>query len=186
MTEFLENVKKGLAVALGELQSVAKVEKGGILVVGCSTSEGNGDRIGSAGSPETAKAIFEACRDFCADNGLYLAVQCCEHLNRSIVIEKEAMKEYRLTRVNAVPQIHAGGSLGTVTYEGMKEPVLVSGVCADIGIDIGDTLIGVHIRPVVVPVRASVKKIGFANLVLARSRCPYVGGERAVYDKALG
>ena len=186
MTEFLENVKKGLAVALGELQSVAKVEKGGILVVGCSTSEVNGDRIGSAGRPETAKAIFEACRDFCADNGLYLAVQCCEHLNRSIVIEKEAMKEYRLTRVNAIPQIHAGGSLGTVTYEGMKEPVLVSGVCADKGIDIGDTLIGMHIRPVVVPVRASVKKIGFANLVLARSRCPYVGGERAVYDKALG
>ncbi len=186
MTEFLENVKKDLSSALTELQEAAKVEKGGILVVGCSTSEVNGDRIGSAGSPDTAKAIFEACRDFCEKEGLYLAVQCCEHLNRSIVIEKAAMKEYGLTRVNAVPQIHAGGSLGTVTYEGMKEPVLVSSVVADMGIDIGDTLIGMHIRPVVVPVRTSVKKIGFANLVLARSRCPYVGGERAVYDKTLG
>lgn len=186
MNDFICSVKNDLASALEELYAVSKPEEGGILVLGCSTSEINGKKIGSSGSLETAQAVFEAADEFCKAHGLYLAVQCCEHLNRSIVIEKAAMKKYGFTRVNAVPQIHAGGSLGTVTYQNMSEPVLVSNILADIGADIGDTLIGMHMRPVAVPVRTSVKKIGEANLVLARSRCPYVGGERAVYDPLLG
>lgn len=185
MSQFTENIKKDLLCALEELYAVSKAEKGSILVVGCSTSEVIGQKIGSAGSLETAQALVECVNTFCKQKGLYLAAQCCEHLNRAIVIEKAAMKEYGLTRVNAVPQIHAGGSFGTATYAALDEPVLVSSVTADLGIDIGDTLIGMHIRPVAVPVRVSVKKIGEANLVLVRSRCPFVGGERAVYNPEL-
>ena len=185
MANFLDSVKDDIKTALCELYEAAKVDEGGILVVGCSTSEIIGKKIGSAGSPEVAAALVECSNTFCKEKGIYLAAQCCEHLNRAIVIEKEAMKRYGLTRVNAVPQIHAGGSFGTAAYAAFREPVVVSSVVADMGIDIGDTLIGMHIRPVAVPVRVSVKRIGEANLVLVRSRCPFVGGERAVYNPEL-
>lgn len=186
MTDFLCSVKNDLNTALEELYVASKLDEQGILVVGCSTSEINGDRIGSNGSLESAEVVFATLAEFCDRHSLRLAIQCCEHLNRSLVVEKETMLENRLTRVNAVPQYHAGGSLGTVAFRSMKNPVVVTGIQADMGIDIGDTLIGMHLRPVAVPVRTSVKKIGMANLVLARSRCPYVGGERAVYDNSLG
>lgn len=181
-----EQIKKDLATALTELYEAAHPEEGSILVVGCSTSEVIGSKIGTNGSEETAKAIFEAVSEFCKEKKLYLAAQCCEHLNRSLVVEKECAKLYGFTRVNAVPHTRAGGAFGTAVYGGMKEPWLVESVVADIGIDIGNTLIGMHIRPVCVPVRVSVKKIGEAPLVLARSRCKYVGGERAHYNPDLG
>lgn len=182
----IENIRKDLATALEELYAVAKVEDNGLLVVGCSTSEVVGKKIGTAGSEETAKAIYETVAEFCKKKKLYLAAQCCEHLNRSLVVEKAAIKQYGLTRVNAIPQRRAGGAFATAVYEGMDEPVLVESVAADLGIDIGNTLIGMHIRPVAVPVRVSVGKIGEAPLVLARSRCKYVGGERAIYDPEIG
>jgi uncharacterized protein (TIGR01440 family) len=181
----IDSIAIDLRSALDELYSAAKVEEGGILVVGCSTSEVLGKKIGTAGSGDVASAIYDTVAAFCEAHGLYLAAQCCEHLNRSLVVEKKLMKARSLTRVNAVPQVHAGGSFATAAWAGMTEPVLVDRVVADFGIDIGNTLIGMHIRPVVVPVRVSVRTVGEAPLVLARSRCPYVGGVRAVYDPDL-
>ena len=181
-----EQIKKELICALSELYEAAHPAENSILVLGCSTSEVIGQRIGTSESEQTAKAIFEAVSSFCREKKLFLAAQCCEHLNRSLVVEKECAKMYGLTRVNAVPHIKAGGAFGTAVYNGMNEPYLVESVVADMGIDIGNTLIGMHIRPVCVPVRVSVKKIGEAHLTLARSRCKYVGGERAHYDPHLG
>ncbi|MBR3995942.1 MAG: TIGR01440 family protein [Clostridia bacterium] len=181
-----EQIKKDLTTALEELYEVSHPEENGILVVGCSTSEVIGEKIGTSGSEETANAIFQAVSDFCKRKNIFLAAQCCEHLNRAIVVEKECAKMYGLTRVNAVPHIKAGGAFGTAVYNGMNDPYLVENVVADMGIDIGNTLIGMHIRPVCVPVRVSIKKIGNAHLTLARSRCKYVGGERAHYNSDLG
>lgn len=181
-----EQIKKDLATALEELYEVSHPEENSILVVGCSTSEVIGEKIGTSGSEETAAAIFQAVSDFCKSKKIFLAAQCCEHLNRAIVVEKECAKMYGFTRVNAVPHIKAGGAFGTAVYKGMNEPYLVENVVADMGIDIGNTFIGMHIRPVCVPVRVSIKKIGNAPLTLARSRCKYVGGERAHYDSLLG
>ena len=181
----MEPIAIDLKSALEELYEISKVEEGGILVVGCSTSEVLGKKIGTSGSADVASVIYDSIAAFCAERGLFLAAQCCEHLNRSLVVEKKLLKARSLTRVNAVPQVHAGGSFATAAWAGMAEPVLVDRVVADFGIDIGNTLIGMHIRPVVVPVRVSVRSIGEAPLVLARSRCPYVGGIRAVYDPDL-
>ncbi len=182
----LETIKKDLLTALEELYTAAKPEEDGILVVGCSTSEVIGKKIGTGGSEKTAKILCDTVLEFCKEKKLYLAAQCCEHLNRSLVVEKECAKMYGLIRVNAVPHAHAGGAFGTAVYGSMKEPYLVENVSADIGIDIGNTLIGMHIRPVCVPVRVSVKNIGEAHLTLARSRCKYVGGERAHYNPEIG
>lgn len=182
----IEQIKNDLTKALEELYEVAKPEEDGILVVGCSTSEVIGKKIGTGGSEETAKVLCETIMNFCKEKKLFLAAQCCEHLNRSLVVEKECAKMYGLTRVNAVPHAHAGGAFGTAVYNHMKEPYLVENISADMGIDIGNTLIGMHIRPVCVPVRVSVKNIGEAHLTLARSRCKYVGGERAHYNPELG
>jgi uncharacterized protein (TIGR01440 family) len=182
----LEAIQKDLRSALEELFTKAKVEEGGILVTGCSTSEVVGKRIGTAGSGEAADVIYRTVAAFCREKNIFLAAQCCEHLNRALVVEKRVMKERALVRVNAVPHKDAGGAFATASYYGMEDPVLVETISADFGIDIGNTLIGMHIRPVVVPVRTAVTKIGEAPLVLARSRCKYVGGERATYDRELG
>lgn len=181
-----DNIQKNVLTALDELYAVANTEEGDILVVGCSTSEVAGKKIGTGGNDGIAKDIYGAIAKFCAKKKLFLAAQCCEHLNRALVIEKKAMKAYSLCRVNAIPHSKAGGAFATAAYKNMKDPVLVEAVQADMGIDIGDTLIGMHLRPVAVPVRTSVTMIGEARLVLARSRCKYVGGERAAYDHDLG
>lgn len=182
----IDTIRKDLRAALEELCEAAHPEEGDLLVVGCSTSEVIGRKIGTAGSDEAASAIFETISAFCAENGLALAAQCCEHLNRALVVEKSTLKKRGLTRVNAVPHRHAGGAFATAAYGGMKEPVLAESVAAELGIDIGNTLIGMHLRPVAVPVRVGIKKIGEAAIVLARTRCKYVGGERARYDPDLG
>lgn len=181
-----EQIKKDIKTALTELYAAAKPEENSILVVGCSTSEVIGEKIGTSGSEDAASAIYGAVSEFCRERGLFLAAQCCEHLNRSLVVEKDCAKMYGLVRVNAVPHVHAGGAFATAAYAGMNEPYLVENVTADMGIDIGGTLIGMHIRPVCVPVRVSIKTIGKAPLTLARSRCKYVGGERAKYNPELG
>ncbi len=182
----MEKIKKDLTLALESFFEKAKLEKGDLLVVGCSTSEILGNRIGSSGSEECAKIVFETVNDFCEERGIFLAAQCCEHLNRAIVIEKEAYIYHRLeSYVNAVPQIHAGGSFATTAYKGFDDPVVVETIRAHAGIDIGDTFIGMHLRPVAVPVRVDVTEIGCAHLTLARTRSKYIGGERAVYDPEL-
>lgn len=182
---FLENIKSEAAQAAEELFMQAYLSKGDILVVGCSSSEVAGERIGTSSSLETAEAVFEGIYEVVLKNGLYLAAQCCEHLNRALIIEKELARRERLPIVNVVPQPKAGGSFGTTAYNRFAAPVAVEHISAQAGMDIGDTLIGMHLADVAVPVRLSIKEIGQAHLVCARTRGKFIGGERAVYDKEM-
>ena len=184
-TAFLENVRAEVKTALAELLAGTRYRPGDFVAVGCSTSEIIGKKIGSVGSMEAAEAVYDAADEVISAHGLFLAAQCCEHLNRALVVENAAAEWHRLDEVNAVPQMHAGGSFATTAYQKMHEPVLVPEVKAVAGIDIGGTLIGMHLRPVAVPVRASVSRVGEAILILARSRAPYIGGERAQYNGKL-
>ena len=168
-----------------ELIEKARPEAGGIVVVGCSSSEVLGEQIGSHSSLEAAQAVFDGIYPVLCENGLYLAAQCCEHLNRALVVERAVQQRERLERVNVIPQPKAGGSFGTTAYARLREPVMVSSIAADCGMDIGDTLIGMHLRRVAVPVRLSIRQIEQANLVCARVRAPFVGGSRAVYEESL-
>ena len=169
--------------AVEELIEKAHLEKGDIVVVGCSTSEVLGDKIGTNSSPDTAKILFESIYDVLKEKGIYLAAQCCEHLNRAIIIEKEAVPNAE--SVNVVPVPKAGGSFATQAYAHFSSPVAVEEIKADAGLDIGSTLIGMHLKRVAVPVRLEVKKIGEAPLTAARTRPKFIGGVRANYDANL-
>jgi len=164
-----------------ELLEEANLQVGDILVVGCSSSEVAHHKIGSFSSSEIGEAIFTTLEQILSARGIYLAAQCCEHLNRALIIEKGAAKLYRLPMVNVVPQLKAGGSFATAAYHHMKEPVAVEALKAQAGIDIGDTLIGMHLDAVAVPVRTTLNEIGSAHVVCARTRLKYIGGERAAY-----
>lgn len=179
--EDLEQVKRQTGAVLEELLEAAKLRKGEILVVGCSSSEVAAHRIGSYSSEEIGQAIFRVLQEGCTERGIYLAAQCCEHLNRAIILEREAAQIYRLPLVNVVPQLKAGGSFAAAAYNGMKDPAAAEMIQAHAGIDIGDTLIGMHLRPVAVPVRTKTRQIGAAHVVCARTRLKFIGGERAVY-----
>lgn len=171
--------------AVFELLSAAdNLKQNDIVVVGCSTSEVGGKRIGTASSEEIAREIMEAIYPEIKSRGLFLAVQCCEHLNRALVVERACLERYDLQQVWVRPQLHAGGAAAMRAYELFDDPVMAEDVksLARAGMDIGDTLIGMHLRRVAVPLRASVRKIGEANLVMARTRPKYVGGPRAAYD----
>ncbi len=181
----MELIQQQAATALKELLAAAKVERGDLIVIGCSSSEVAGGIIGKNSAPEAAAAIYAGISEIAAEHGLFLAAQCCEHLNRSLIVEKEYALSHGLKRVNVVPHAHAGGAFATHVYHAMKEPCAVESVEAQVGMDIGDTLIGMHMARVAVPVRGSVKRIGQANLVMARSRLPFVGGERARYDETV-
>ena len=152
-----------------------------LLVIGGSSSEICGGVIGHASSPETGKAVAETILEFCNERGLFLAAQCCEHLNRALVVERETAEKYGYDIVCAVPQPKAGGSLATAAWRRMSDPVLVESVRADAGIDVGLTLIGMHLRAVAVPIRLNVKSIGEAPVTAARTRPRLIGGERAKY-----
>ena len=167
-------------------EAMAKLQPGDLLVVGCSSSEITGSRIGTDSRPETAEEVFSGIHDALEEKGIFLAAQCCEHLNRALVVEKDYAKAHGLEIVNAIPQPKAGGSFATAAYKGFRRPCLVEAVCADAGLDIGGTLIGMHLRRVAVPVRLSLDHIGDAILIAARTRPKYVGGARAVYDGDLG
>ncbi len=177
---------KQVKQATVELLAAAKLKKGDLLVVGCSSSEIGGSRIGSDSRPETAEAVFSAIHEVVKAGGVYLAAQCCEHLNRALVVEEAYAEAHDLEIVNAVPQPKAGGSFATAAYKGFENPALVEEVRADAGMDIGGTLIGMHMKRVAVPVRLSLDHIGEAILLAARTRPKYVGGARAVYDQRLG
>ena len=176
-------IKEQSAKAVNELLEKAKLKKGDILVVGCSTSEVLGSKIGTNSAPDTAKEIFDGIYGVLKEKEIYLAVQCCEHLNRAIVVERAAVKDAEI--VNVVPQKKAGGSLATVAYANFSDPVVVEEIKADAGIDIGDTLIGMHLKKVAVPVRIETNKIGKANVVCARVRPKFIGGIRAIYNENL-
>lgn len=178
-----ENLKKEALKAVTELAETAKLKKGDIFVVGCSSSEVCGDKIGTNSNYDAAAAILEGIYPYLKEKGIFLAAQCCEHLNRSIVIEEECRAKYNLAEVNAVPQPKAGGSFATNAYKAFNEPVLVETVPGNAGIDIGGTLIGMHLKAVAVPVRLSIKKIGEANIICARTRPRLIGGQRAIYKE---
>lgn len=179
-----KDIKNTANRAILELVDAADLRRGAIIVVGCSTSEVGGRKLGSDSNPELGKAIFDGINEALLERGLYLAAQCCEHLNRVIIIERAAVGSVDI--VNAVPVPKAGGSFAATAYEALSDPVAVEEVRADAGMDIGGTLIGMHLKKVAVPVRLSIDKIGEANVIFARTRPKYVGGTRAEYDKALG
>ena len=179
----IENIKNEAATAAKELCEVAKLEKGDIVVIGCSSSEVGGSKIGSDSSPEVAKAVYAGLSSVFDEKGIYIAAQCCEHLNRAIIIEKEAVPFAEI--VNVVPQPKAGGSFATAAYANFKHPVAVEEIKADAGLDIGGTLIGMHLKKVAVPVRLSMDHIGEAILLAARTRPKCIGGIRAHYDEGL-
>ena len=171
-----------LDAAVQALQTAAEIAPGGLIVLGCSTSEVAGGRIGKASVPELGEIIAQAMLESCGKRGLNAAFQCCEHLNRSIVMEQHVLDERRLTQVKAIPQPKAGGSVPAAAWKLLSQPALAMSVQADAAIDIGDTLVGMHIRPVAVPLRIEHDHVGHANLVMAYSRLPYIGGSRAVYE----
>lgn len=172
-----------------ELYRIARLRSGDIMVVGCSSSEIMGGRIGHYSSPAIGEAVFAGIRQALADHGVWLAAQCCEHLNRALVIEREGLTSrygwIDQMIVNAVPQPKAGGSFATAAYQGFSDPVVIEQISADAGLDIGDTLIGMHLRRVAVPVRLKQNHLGHAHVSAARTRAKYIGGPRTHYDENL-
>lgn len=180
MLQEIENAARKAAL---ELLSQAALEKGDLFVVGCSTSEIAGKRIGSASAPQLAQAVLNGILPLLQERGIFLAAQCCEHLNRALILEREAARLWRLPPVCVVPKPKAGGSFATAAWEAFAAPAAVEEIrCARAGMDIGDTLIGMHLAPVAVPVRTEICRVGEANLVCARSRPKLIGGERAHYE----
>lgn len=179
----MENTYREAFNAASEIIKKARLISGQILVVGCSTSEILGEKIGSSSSPETAEAVFRGINDAAKEAGVFLACQCCEHLNRAIIVERAAVPH--LSPVNVVPKPKAGGSFATAAYGAMEAPVAVEEIAADAGLDIGFTLIGMHLKKVAVPVRLENDRIGEAKVLAARVRPKFIGGCRAVYDEEL-
>lgn len=178
----MENLKNIAAQATEEILEQAKLKKGEIFVVGCSSSEITGGVIGKNSSFDTAKEVFDGIYSVLNKNGIYLAAQCCEHLNRALIVEREAAEKFGLEIVSVIPQPKAGGSFATSAYAAFSDPVAVENIKASAGLDIGGTLIGMHLKAVAVPVRISIDKIGNANILCARTRPKYIGGERAKYS----
>ena len=169
--------------ALKELIETAKLNAGQLVVIGCSSSEIVGERIGKGSTPEAAKAVVDAIMPILKENNLQLAAQCCEHLNRALIVERAVAEQRGYEIVCVKPQPKAGGSFATAVYAAMDDPVAVEFVKADAGLDIGNTLIGMHLKHVAVPLRLSVKKIGQASVNAARTRPKLIGGVRAVYPE---
>ena len=184
MSYTYEEIREQAKTAASELVETAKLKQGDILIVGCSSSEVVGLHIGKGSDINAAGAIYEGIRSVLQPKGIYLAAQCCEHLNRAVIVEKEALLP-GTEIVNVVPQPHAGRSFAMTVYQNAKCPVAVEEIKADAGMDIGRTLIGMHLKKVAVPVRLSLDKIGEAVLICARTRPKFIGGSRAMYDDNL-
>lgn len=183
----LSEIREQSAKAAEQVCEAAKLKIGDLFVVGCSSSEILGEKIGTHSSVEVAEAVFEGIHSVLHEHGVELAAQCCEHLNRALIVERAVAEQFGLEEVNVVPQPKAGGSFGTTAYKRFDDPVAVESLkqSASAGMDIGGTLIGMHIKPVVVPLRIEPKKIGEAVLLCARRRPKFVGGSRAVYNEKL-
>ena len=177
------DIKNQARAALSELIEIASLKAGQLLVIGCSSSEIIGQTIGKGSSLDAAKSAFEGIYPLLQERGIHLAVQCCEHLNRVLIMERQHAEKRGYEIVRVVPQPKAGGSFATCAWKTFSDPVAVEAVCADAGMDIGGTLIGMHLKRVAVPVRLSIKQIGCASLLCARTRPKYVGGPRAVYEE---
>ena len=181
----MNNIYTQANSAAQELIEIAGISKGAVVVIGCSTSEVIGEKIGTSGTVDVAQEIYNGLYDAFSAKGIYIAAQCCEHLNRAIIIESEKADALGLDAVCVVPHPHAGGSFATAAWKTMKSPVALEEIKADAGIDIGCTLIGMHLKKVAVPVRLSVNKIGEAAISAARTRPKFTGGERAIYNDEL-
>lgn len=180
--KFATEIKIAARALVHEMLEKTTLTAGDIFVVGCSSSEILGSNIGKGSSYEAAKIVFGEIYPVLKEKGIFLAAQCCEHLNRALVIERECAEKYSYEPVSVVPQPKAGGSFATLTYENMTAPVVIEHIKAHAGIDIGGTLIGMHLRDVAVPIRLSISKIGEANVICAYTRPKYIGGPRAMYN----
>lgn len=174
-------IEKEAALAAEELCTAAALKAGQIVIVGCSTSEVCGSKIGTSSVPEAADALYRGLKSVFAPRGIFIAAQCCEHLNRAVVTERAAVPF--ADEVNVIPRPKAGGSFATAAYREAENPVVIESIKADAGLDIGLTLIGMHLKAVAVPLRLSQKTIGEALVTAARVRPKFIGGERAVYDE---
>lgn len=179
----LQDIKTQVKQVLGELLEAAHLKAGQILVVGCSSSEIDSYKIGSHSNGDIGAAVYTTLLEELKPRGIYLAAQCCEHLNRALILDQEAAGRYGYEPVNVVPQLKAGGSFATAAYGALEHPVAVEHIKAHAGIDIGDTLIGMHLKDVAVPVRIQTKEVGSAHVVCARTRPRFIGGMRAAYDE---
>ena len=177
-----EEIRRQAQTVVTELLEQAKLKPGSLFVIGCSSSEMVGKRIGKGSSMEAAQAAFLGIYPLLQAQGIYLAVQCCEHLNRALIMERSVAEQKNYEIVNVMPQPHAGGSFAVTAWNTFEDPVAVETIQADAGIDIGGTLIGMHLRRVAVPVRTSLNQIGEAMVICARTRAKYIGGPRAVYQ----
>lgn len=178
-----EEISAQARTAVTELLEQAKLKPGSLLVIGCSSSEMVGQRIGKGSSAEAAQAAFQGIYPVLQGQGIHLAVQCCEHLNRALILERQVAEARGYEIVNVMPQPKAGGYFAVTAWNTFSDPVAVETICAEAGMDIGGTLIGMHLRRVAVPVRTSVKQIGEAMVLYARTRPKYIGGPRAVYQE---
>ncbi len=181
--EALEQIRAQAAAAAEELVQRAGLRRGQIVVVGCSTSTVNGGKIGKASAPEVGQVIFEGIYRVLYTKGIYLAAQCCEHLNRAIITEAKAVPGAEI--VNVVPQPKAGGSFATAAYKSLPNPVVLEHIRADAGLDIGGVLIGMHLKEVAVPLQLENSSLGQAMVLAARTRPKFIGGDRAVYNEDL-
>ncbi|MGX6445528.1 TIGR01440 family protein [Neobacillus sp. K501] len=183
MTAMIEQWEKELETILADFHKQADWRAGQLLVIGCSTSEVIGEKIGTAGTFEVAEMIFRGLKRFAAETGVSLAFQCCEHLNRALVVERKVAGGRGLDEVTVIPVRTAGGAMATYAFEQLADAVVVESIKAEAGMDIGNTLIGMHLKPVAVPVRVSQKTVGHAHVTLAKTRPKLIGGARAVYER---
>lgn len=181
----MEEIKNRVKLAAEELLEYAKLSEGDIFVLGASTSEVQGMKIGKSSSEDIGHAIVGALLEVLKPRGIYLAVQGCEHINRSLVIEKEAQKAYGYEEVTVKPALHAGGACSMAAYELADDPVVIEHVVAKAGLDIGDTSIGMHVKYVQIPVRLAIKEIGMAHVTALKSRPKLIGGPRAEYPDSV-
>ena len=179
----MNQIQEKIAETIRFLQEKGQLQRGNLVIIGCSTSEVIGGEIGQKSAPEVGMLIAKTAIDKAKALGLHVGFQCCEHLNRAVCIEKEVLLQRGYTQVAAIPQPKAGGSVPAAAWELLSTPVLALKVQGEGVIDIGDTLVGMHIKPVAVPLRMPFKEIGQAHLTLAYARLPYIGGERAVYPQ---
>ncbi len=179
----MNEIKQQALTAVTELLKTADLHAGEILVIGCSSSEIVGETIGHGSSLDAAEAVFESVYPVLKEKGIYLAAQCCEHLNRALILEAECAQKYGWEPVCVIPQPKAGGSFATTAWKNFSNPVAVESIRAHAGMDIGGTLIGMHLKAVAVPVRLSLDHIGEALLLCARTRPKFIGGCRAKYEE---
>ncbi len=187
MDELIKKIEDDTRKIIEEICDKAKIREGSLFLLGGSSSETVGKKLGTASNKESAEAVIGTVYSELKKRGADLAVQCCEHLNRAIVVERKTAEKYDLEEVNVIPQPHAGGAFAVAAYGLFEDPVMVEDIRAkaDAGMDIGGVMIGMHIHPVVVPLRLENRSVGEAFVLAARRRPKYVGGERAVYNGKL-